>query len=547
MFPLVFWGLPTAAIDRFLFGGAPPWPPERYGAAEIAAELRGRDAGADVDRDPIENRTELVELTGSAQDVAAIMRRYRLFSRQPDEMITFRALQRMNPRAGDFDPRMIQYGGAYVYMVGAGLGVAHWLGLVHLTSSVDYYLANPDAFGRFYVVARALSLIFGGLLLAGVFRLACGAGGRVAGWISFVLVACSPVFICGALEAKPHIVSAAALVWATDAALRYLRKPTLRQWIITAILAGLAFAFVLTGLVALLLVPAAAWAARVRGARWRRLGVGLAVFGAVYTVTNPYAVHHALFDRAKLMDNLGNSTAMYSVARIGSGLVRVTQLLFESGGLLPFLGIIAAIGLAARRPREWLVAALPAAALVAICVAIGADKPAEFARFMVAPVAMAAIPVAVWIRPSLRRGRWVAALVLAGCALSLRTPAYLNSFGVDRGLVNETRFAAAGYLAREIPGDAVIGLAQEPAPYSVPPLDFGRRRVVLLPTKRPEGTFSGPEWLVVTSDDQAALEEEWWWREYGVKEAFGASERSLSRITWANKPVFVLRRGSSDK
>jgi len=165
----------------------------------------------------------------------------------------------------------------------------------------------------------------------------------------------------------------------------------------------------------------------------------------------------------------------------------------------------------------------------------------------VVPVALAAIPLAAWIRRSLLRRRWVAALVLGGCVLTLRTPAYLSSFAVDRGLVNETRFVAAGYLATEVPLEATIGLVQEPAPYSVPPLDFGRRRVVLLPVGRPDGLESAPEWLVVTSDDRSALEAAWWWSAYGLERAFGASGGVLSRITWANKPVFVFRRLSSDK
>ena len=54
---------------------------------------------------------------------AEIVRRYRLYSYQPDEMITFNALRQMKPGAGQLDPKLYQYGGLWVYPVGAMLKV----------------------------------------------------------------------------------------------------------------------------------------------------------------------------------------------------------------------------------------------------------------------------------------------------------------------------------------------------------------------------------------------------------------------------------------
>ena len=50
---------------------------------------------------------------------ARILRRYKLYSFQPDEMNTFRALAEMHPDAMQFDPRLYQYGGLWIYPVGA--------------------------------------------------------------------------------------------------------------------------------------------------------------------------------------------------------------------------------------------------------------------------------------------------------------------------------------------------------------------------------------------------------------------------------------------
>lgn len=540
--PLLWWGLPTARIDPLLFGRSGPWSPQRYDPALQAASGRGFAGGADVDRNPIQRRDRLVELTATPEQRAEIVMRYRLYSRQPDEMITFRALSSMHPRAGDFDPRMYQYGGAYIYLVGLALGVAHVAGLVQLSGDIHAYLADPESFGRMYVVARSLSLIFAGWLLVGVFALARRVAGTSAGWLALLLTAAAPVFMCGALEAKPHMLSAAALFWAVLAAARYYGRPKVGRLVRLAVLAGLAFGFVLTGLVGVVLIPLAVLSSPglAAGRRWRHLTLGLAIFFGVYALTNPYVVHHALFDPRTLRGNLGNSTAMYDVARFGSGLLRVAELLQMAAGIFPWIGLLA-WGIAVRR-WGWraIIAAGPAVVLLAICVAIGAGKPAEFARFLVFPVAMLAVSTAAGTMWLWRRRKVVAGIVLAGVVLTLGTPAYLMAFSVDARLHHESRFLAGQYLAQHAQADQAIGVVQEPAPYAVPPLDFGRRRVVLLPRSVPSaGAPALPHWLVTTADGAGDFASAWWVDRYRLRFNAGAE---ASPITWANKPAFVFRR-----
>jgi hypothetical protein len=280
MAPLLTWGLPTSRHDDLLFGGQPAWPAARFNAADTAAQLAARDAGADTDLNPLANRTQIVDLTADDAGRAEILRRYRLFSRQPDEMIIFRALQRMHPRELDFDPRLYQYGGGYIYLVGAALGAAAVTHLIHLTSNLGFYLEHPDAFGRFFIVARCISLLFGALALAAVYQLARRAGGRAAGWIALVSVAGCPVFITAVLEAKPHLPSAAMILWATLSALRYRGRGRWRDALHLGWQAGYAFGLVLTGLAAAALAGAAAAAKReptphaARSARPRRTRAG---------------------------------------------------------------------------------------------------------------------------------------------------------------------------------------------------------------------------------------------------------------------------------
>jgi hypothetical protein len=95
-------------------------------------------------------------------------------------------------------------------------------------------------------------------------------------------------------------------------------------------------------------------------------------------------------------------------------------------------------------------------------------------------------------------------------------------------------------------GDA-IGVRQEPAPYAIPPLDFARRRVLLLPKHRPESFAADalPRWFVLTADDARGFADAWWREEYEPRASFGTGPWERARITWANKSVWVFERTQS--
>ena len=554
MAPLLSWGLPTSRHDPLLFGDDQPWTADRYHADADLQARRERLSGADTDLDPIAVTDRIVDLTEDEQARAAILLRYRLFSRQPDEMITFMALQRMNHREFDFDPRLYQYGGGYVYLIGAALGVSSLLGVTTLTGDVGAYLSQPELFARFYLVARVVTLIFGALTLVAVIKLARRVGGRPAGWIAFFLVAACPVFITGVLEAKPHLPSVCLLLWAILSALDYQSKARRRDAIRMGLQTGYAFGLVLTGLAGVLLWPLMFLARRHdtrRTVRHLALAGGLAL--VVYAATNPYIFHNLLFERGALAGNLDNSIAMYSLGRIPEGLMRVGQLLLESCGPGVLVGgLIALVWLCLRWPRQILLAIAPGLAMLVLCIAIGAGKPAEFARFLLLPVILFAIGAATLVatlaRHRLGWGILVTILVLA----VMRTPAYIHSFYADAHFQHESRHRAALYLReRALPTD-VIGVVQGPAPYGVPPLDFAHRAIHLLPPHNiPREEYrSLPQWLVLTADDATAYRDAWWHAHYRLVESFAAKPLRLSRIAWANKPVFIYRRadeGDADR
>lgn len=185
----ITWGLPSRKIDKYLFGGGEVWSGEKiYRLANADVKLapdRASRIGADVDIDPLtEARAadEPITLTAADEDIARIYLRYRLYTYQPDEMITMMALAGMRPSRLELDPRLYQYGGLFIYPVGALIKLCGLLGFIDVRSDVIYYLDHPDEFGKFYIVARAYSAAWGlfGVIL--VYAIASRLGARAAGF-----------------------------------------------------------------------------------------------------------------------------------------------------------------------------------------------------------------------------------------------------------------------------------------------------------------------------------------------------------------------------
>src|SRR5258708_7639548 len=223
------WGLPSRAIDPFLFGDRPAWTGEQVLELGGAWQLKPTQ-GSDHPRSAPQKADQARELNDSDVGRAELILRYRLYSFHPDEMYTFRALSLMRPGSGNFDPRMYHYGGLWFYPVGALLKVGSLCGVVHVTSNVGYYIEHPEAFGRFYLLVR-LYVMAGGLLGAwAVYRI---VQKLCSGWAAPVCaVACFallPVVVELAHEVKPHLPGMTLVLLAVLAAGAYVQAGTRRS------------------------------------------------------------------------------------------------------------------------------------------------------------------------------------------------------------------------------------------------------------------------------------------------------------------------------
>lgn len=570
------WGLPTRANDRYLFAAA-PWPADRI-AADATARSDTR-VGADVDVDPLAERTEPATLNADSSGMAEIYRRYRLFTRQPDEMITIMALSGMQPRALRFDPKLYQYGGLFIYPVGAAIGACGAAGIYPVKTDPAYYLAEPAEFGKFYLTARAYSAAWGLVGVFVVYAIGRRLAGRGAGLLAALLFTLLPVVTCMAHEAKPHLPGAVLMLLACLLAMRALDQQRNRDWLALFACCGAAVGMVLSAAPIVLLVPLAVGLHCQHQMRRQRheyptcsrhhvnyrpvfiratLG-GWLIAGLVYLLSNPYIAINLFANRTVLRSNFGNSLAMYEVTRVIAGAVRVVQLTAEGAGWpVLVLGVIAA-AYAVRRRIE---AALPLAALAALLtlqfVLLGAGKPDEYGRFGIFTNCALAIGTAALIVAAGRRVRPLGVMlgVLAVAACGWGSAGYLAGFIADARHAG-SRDLAAAWIAEHHAGEAVAVTA-EPAPYACPPLAFDAAPVVLYRLSAEEqprdavrrwnaalatDAANVPGLLVTTCDDpqrlMAAIDDPQW-RSALVFEARGKG-LPRGRIGWADKPVLVLQ------
>lgn len=518
------WGLPSRWVDPYLFGEEPVWSGEKI----LALAPPGGALGADVDANPLAKRDYPIVLNETDAQRAEIIRRYRLFSHQPDEMITFMSLSRIRQHRGD--PRLYQYGGLWMYPVGAMLAAADVIGFVDLRGGREgqaYYLDHPEAFGRFYVVARLYTVLWGLVGVWAVFWIARRfTGSDLAAAAGALCYTFMPVVVNMAHEAKPHLPGAVLMLLSVVAATRYVETGRTRWWAATGALCGAAFGMVLSSLVGFAVIPVMVLLRKDAWGRRLRVLLGATAVGfAIYFVTNPYVLINTIVAPEILRSNLENSTAMYGRRGLG-GLWNAIVLLGQgTSPLLLIAGVAGTAWLIQRglRPCDdlctgsgdvgWLLLA-PAALIGLQFVLLAEGKPGEYARFAIftdIALAIAAVAAAdgllrAWFRP--------AVMVLLVAATAVWGIPYVLGFVADSGLDN-TRRLAAHRLSQD---RRDVALVAEPAPYSAPPVNLFIRRLLLMD----KGDALGGGWTVRTVDEDP--------------------NRLLDTpISWANKSVYVAR------
>ena len=102
------------------------------------------------------------ENSSNIENIEKWLMRFKAYSIEADEHIVIMALARIKPSQLEFDPGFYQYGGSFIYPLGAFYFVLEKLGIINITSFEDM-LASPDIFDDIYYYGRLFVSFFVGL------------------------------------------------------------------------------------------------------------------------------------------------------------------------------------------------------------------------------------------------------------------------------------------------------------------------------------------------------------------------------------------------
>jgi hypothetical protein len=535
------WGLPSRKVDPFLFGKHPVWSGQQI--AHLAGERNpSGNVGADVDVNPISRQQRPIVANQTDQQRAEIVRRYRLFTYQPDEMITMMSLSTIKQNHGD--PRLYQYGGLWIYPVGVMLKVASMVHFIDLRSDQTYYLDHPEAFGRLYIVARLYTVMWAVVGAWTVYWLAKKMSGDL--WLGLAACTCyalMPIVINMSHEAKPHLPGAVLTLVAIIAATKYVESGASKWAVWAGVFCGAAFGMVLTGVLSFIILPFMVLE------RWRSPGhhpksqmvkalvVSIASFFAVYCITNPFVVIHFLGDRTILNSNLGNSQDMYRAPLTRECVMNAIDLVGQ--GASPLLaGVGAIVGLLSLRKPGMFRSLLfmPALLIAAEFVLLANGKPAEYARFAIFLDIALMLAAIVGLGKACKKVRLrIGAIGLLIISTGVFGAGYFWHFGRDSYGISTRQIDAMRMDVYYRLGARELAIYSDPAPYCLPPVNLFDWNIVLID----RGAAPGPNTDVLIKPVDLIPPKDPPMREFQID--YWTRPRLLpTPISWAAKPFRVI-------
>jgi dolichol-phosphate mannosyltransferase len=456
----------------------------------------------------------------------------------PDEKKAFIILSQMRPGRGDFEPLYAEYGGAFVYPLGAFLAAASVARAVRLTPDLGVYLQDPARMARLYEVGRLFVLLFHLLGVWAVYELGRLLSGRRAAAVAALLFALCPTVLIQAHVIKPHPVAAFWFLAGVCAMVGAIREGRPTDYLLCGLAAGLSCGGALT-MVYGLGMPVLAWAFR-RDGSWRAALGGVAAGLAAFAATNPYLLlrpSHFAWEFLVYMP----SHASLSLRGMGAGAAAAAS----GAGLVLVLTAAAACAAAVRRgPERAALALLTAGGTVAMWARFPdwAGDPASL-RFVYPLVGVACVlaaDAALSLRPRVLGALLTAALL---ADTGLRGAVALESLGLETG-PRATREAAGRWIDAHVPPGEEIGLARFPEPAHTPFFRWNAHPLVVFETPEALGG-KAPRWLAL---DEAAARSlaDWTKGRYEVAADFPRPgllwARSRDGSFFADEGMVVLKR-----
>jgi hypothetical protein len=417
------------------------------------------------------NRDHLVGSgTRQTESLDVWMTRFKLYSIEADEILAVLALARIKPAELKFDPGLYQYGGAFLYPLGAWYFALKVAGLIQV-SSLESLLEQPQLMDDIWIAGRAL--VLGGFLVSAVllFMAVRKITSPLAAIALLVIFLFSPASIMFSQIIKPHWL---ALVWTNGALLiavnAFVRRelPFGREATL-AIFVGLAVGSTLTfSLFAVFLWFALAILVSRRAVSPVVLVRVPAIALAIFMLTNPYYVLNWTAFRAESVAAEGWFTPAIEPR---------TFLAFLRNSLLPGFGICFGILMLAvasweiaRGTLERRLLAVAVLLPIAIIAILTANLSTWTVNFRYIPYVL---PIALVMLASWHFRYRDFALVLCAAATVIQSAPLKLAYFDENEPQRSTRLLAAAWIDSNIPASASICMPIGTlAPYDVPPFRF---------------------------------------------------------------------------
>lgn len=403
------------------------------------------------------------------------MVRFKLYSIEADEVVNIIALARIKPGRLQFDPGFYQYGGAYLYPLGAWYFALSKLGIIHI-GPFQQMVKQPQAMDSVWVAGRAFSLIAFTLSALLLFLALRDIAPRAVVLAALAIYLFCPATIMFSQVIKPHWY---ALLWANGSILILVRafqrhRLSTGAELLLAVFLGLAVGTVTTfALFAVLIWGAMMWlSVRKTIARAALVRVPIVAI-VVFVVSNPYYVlnwHAVQVERVKTENWFHPAFNLHELATF------IHTSLFSGFGLIftILVGTIAVWRLfAGPLPARLFAIALIVPVGIIAGLTANLDTWTVNFRYVSYLLPGALLYLAIW--------RWpfrAPVLILCAAATAAQAIPMKLAYFDENSAAHSTRLLTANWIDTNIPRtDSICLVTSQLSPYEVPPFRFDKYKL----------------------------------------------------------------------
>ena len=185
------------------------------------------------------NKNALLDTFTYKETIHRAVFRSLLASWAGDDNIAIRAISNLNPYTLKFDPQQYIYGGGFIYTGAVFIQLASWLNLVNAIPNKEYYLMNPEEFGKIYTVLRFMVVLFATLGIYMVFYITKEKFDYTIALLSWGIILVIPETQASARVIEPHLYVLPFFILSFYYILKSTEEDTRKNYILSAIFSGI--------------------------------------------------------------------------------------------------------------------------------------------------------------------------------------------------------------------------------------------------------------------------------------------------------------------